>query len=102
MSRRPSDLDRVLDRLGSDPAFFAECRTAVRAKQGDEAILAMVSVVARHGYLVTFEQARQARRRAVTLAQEEEDAVRRYRQTLSKTLQTSPDSKTLDGFLKQW
>lgn len=92
----PTDLDLVLARLETDRAFFGDCRQQLGGKQGDEALLALVNVAASYGYQVTFQEAREARKRAIAL---ETESLRTMEQALKDV---RGDTAQLTDFFKQW
>ena len=110
MPRSPSDLARVLVRLTEDEDFYADCKREIRAKQGDVAVLALVSFASRHGYKITFRQADRAGRYARTLAGVEDrlDAMTSHdpgagQSALHKALaEVRGTDMTVQRFFRQW
>lgn len=112
MSVAGSDLLRVLARLEADEAFFEECGREIRSAAGDEAILAFMRVAARHGYRVTFHDAKAAARHALSMRPVGE---RRAREQPGRSSTVKPAKRNalsaavsaqsggdLKSFLKQW
>ncbi len=96
MSTPPTNLDLVITRLETDWDFFQECRRQLGGKQGDEALLALVNFAAGHGYQVTFQEAREARKRAIALEAASF-------QTMEKALkEVRGEAAQLRDFFKQW
>ncbi len=56
MSR--AGLDALVDRLAEDPSLMAELVARIGRRAGDEAILAIINVGARHGFEIQFAEAR--------------------------------------------
>lgn len=88
-----SDLEAIVDRFNADPEFFAACRSKIRGKLGDEAILAVMNFAALHGYEITFREASDAHRAA------RKDAAKALRAAVQHV---TGDTGTLKDFLKQW
>ena len=96
MSTTDSDLDLVLARLADDPAFFEACQRATRGRQGDEAILRLMNFASESGYEVTFQEAKETRKRALTLQSER---MRVLREALAR--ERGRDVR-LEDFFRQW
>ena len=93
MPASKSDLENILERFDADPDFFTACRSEIRGKLGDEAILAVMSFAARNGYEITFREASEAHRAA------RRDAAKALRAAVKRV---TGDAGRLEDFLKQW